>query len=391
MKELIKRDVWAFLVIPLVATIIPYGIIWLIDPPHSTKSVLWDLRLYLLLYFFASGILCRIKIFLVNFGLLSGVAVKYVNIILTIFLIYPGFVCLLLSYIPTLILLLVLNFVSFLYEKKNKKKNFLLLKVINGVVLILSYTCAFVTGMSFVICGEENYAKALENRKCFFIFFNHRSTADYVAWVIAIGEHLSKIVAGDNLKDFPVFASFLKLKAIIAKGRRKNGFYIALQKIKNQILDFFDINLSETNNSIAVKQMQDCYENGIIVGIGPNGRTRLSAPEPKPHMSAACGISDVIVPVILLDTGKYKRVMKKEPLAKPWYKFQWYVDPQVIYIIICEPMYRKNNEARDEFRDRVDEFMKEEEKIQEMLIILESMLKMRYLKNSFFKKLNFRN
>ncbi len=108
--------------------------------------------------------------------------------------------------------------------------------------------------------------------------------------------------------------------------------------------------------------MQDYYDQSVCVGIGPNGRSRRSDPHPKPHNPASCGITNLIVPVISIGGDLFKPPMKKEPLAKPWYKFQWYCSPRKIYSFTGRPIEKEEGEDKKVFCRRCDEIMVEEEK-----------------------------
>ena len=355
LPQTFERNVWALIVIPFVVTIIPYGIIWLIYPPQTVRELLWDVRLLLLYYTLIVGLACKIKIGLVEYKAMGPKWEKRFDIFLTLFGIYPGFLCLLVCYVPTLIILLVIDLIARVSEKIFHRKNFFLLRIVHGVVVIMSYAVSYVVGMTFVIIGEFP-------ARTFFMYANHEGTPDYVGWLITLGFRLSRIVAGDNLMDFPIFNGFLRLKAIIAKGRRKKEWYLIFKKMRIILTKLFTGRAAaiSVNNVEAINDMKDCYDNGICVCIGSNGRERRSDNgKLKPHNSAGFGVCPLAVPVMVLGTGRFKPPIKKEPLAKPWYQFQWYCSPRTVYAFIGEPIERLPGENKKVFRDRTDKKMAE--------------------------------
>jgi hypothetical protein len=202
-------------------------------------------------------------------------------------------------------------------------------QIIHGILYALANTLLFVEGIVLEFSGQLPEKVAM-------LAYTHEGSADYGIWKLVFGGSISKIVAGNNLLDFPVFRDVVKMTCITTN--RKPG----------------------ESNVKPMREIKECIVSGIPVGIGPNGRERRSDNGVlKEYHRAAFECVDEVVPVLVLGTGAYKPPMKREPLAKPWWKFQWYASPRKVKVIIMDVLKKDVGESGSSFAKRTHAVMTE--------------------------------
>ncbi len=412
----IKREFWALIVIPLVVTIIPYGIIWTIWPPEGIRASLRDVRFWSMAIIIFTGLLCKAKIGLYALGFLRNR--KYedrVDKFLTV-LVYSSFVFLLFCYIPVLLVLLVVaHFASKENVSEFERRTIIGLlvsgvsftfvlgwyftsrdqfplglavvllyctilmvliglaffskdkrignakRIIDGAIYILSNVCTFVFGLPLAIRGRIR-------DWVYVIVSNHEGAFEYIGgiWTSILGWRPSKILAGDNLSDFPIIGEFIGLKTITVKGRRRDKEYKGrlgkilqfVSLVWEKVRSIFTKKKKAKSGSIVnigvLREIPRNIEKKVIVWIPPRGRERLSDEGvlKKIDPQNLEGI-DVLQPIVCLGPLRYKPANKKEKTGKKWYEQQWWVSPRTIRVYILSPMHRLLGETNEQYSERI--------------------------------------
>ena len=211
--------------------------------------------------------------------------------ILLFFLIWAALGIMFFLCLPILLIIAVL---FFLFGKKQKVSDF--------IICLLSWGAVFIKGIQLKVYGKVPKAVRI-------FVVNHESSADYFVWPALLGFILSKIVAGSNLKKFPVFSWFMSLKCILVTRGDSASVKQMLEEVKQAL---------EKKSSIVIAPEK--------------GRKRISdrrfmADFYRGAFVTACETHVPISPMLTIGTGEYKPPTKKEPAAKNIWKFQWYASP----------------------------------------------------------------
>ncbi len=242
-------------------------------------------------------------------------------------------------------------------------------RIIDGTLFILSEVSGFVEGLPMELRG-----KIMD--WIMFMVSNHESSSEYVRglWTSITKLRPSKIVAGDNLDDFPILGKLLGLKVIPVKGRRGEikgflGKIVALYKeVKIAIESFFIllrffitrkkvVKKEQIKNSFTtLRETKRCMANGILVWTPPHGRERpgdngvLKRIDPR-------NLKDIEVLQVVLCLGplQYKPATKKT--GKKWYEQQWWFSPRIAHCWVLNPIWRLDGETDEEFSKRIWDIM----------------------------------
>lgn len=203
-------------------------------------------------------------------------------------------------------------------------------KITHTLIWCLGITINFLLGIKIKYEGKIS-------KEISIITPNHASSLDYFIIIALLGPMVTKVVAGSNLLKFPIFAFFLKLKCIFVD-----------RSSRQSKLD-------------SLRRSQACIEQKIPLAIFfEGGRKRRSEGgilrDPEKFEKGAFHLSVVsnipIQPVAIFGAGDFKPPMKGEPLAKKWWKFQWYNSPTII-IVSYLPLIYPEGKTKEQLMDEV--------------------------------------
>ena len=350
-----SRDITVTIVLPILVMALPYCLMWVWSSIFDTEThnFLFTFRFFSVAGIVVVGALSKLKIEFVEKGWLKNKNLeKWIDIFLTL-LIWPAFALMMFFCIPAIILVMILSAI--------KGDSLTVERFIIGVVYFLAITSLFVLGVDVQVKGsfpEDNkYVGCL----------NHESSIDYFIWPFLAGLGLSKIIAGTNLVKFPGVGQFIEARSIMIDRNAVTSIVATLKKVK-------------------------CFlAKGYRLFWNPGaGRDRLSGKGiMKKFKSGVFGILDetiAVVPILVLETMKYKPPMKGEINFKKlslvqkiitFLEFQWWSSPRRIHVVIMGGINRAivddMLEDREVFTKRVYDLMTNQKEYE--LTLLESIRK----------------
>ncbi len=272
MKRLLKtRDVWAFVVLPLIVALVPYALAWFWPSPKDARAAIYDPRVFLTAWVFISGLLCRIKILIKERTCLldNPIAESVTDILFLNLPMLGGAVIVLFCSLPALFLSKVLwgikqnkytkrvelqkaigtysfvllvavfvhdrPFVQFLasilffmrtfeigtymmvrYVAAVREDSLFVEKMIQGIYYLLCNAMLYVIGAPITYYGSlPDYFDS--------IYANHEGFLEYFVWVVMMRFLPTKFIAGKNLLKYPIFGDFIEIVCILTDRKQGNA------------------------------------------------------------------------------------------------------------------------------------------------------------------------
>ncbi len=343
MKKIVNRlkhpdfstDLLGVVVIYVLIIWVIYFVITLIGLPHNAHRFVIHFTHWLFACVLLTIIICRIRL---DLGLdETKKGVKIFDTLFT-FPIWISFCVILITAAIVAVGFLGIYLLMFFLKKLGHFLNFLIkyLAIIPcTITALLSKAAVLVTGIR-----QRNVEGEIPAKGTFLFAYKHAASTDYWQWASDLVFRVWKIVAGTNLKKFPLFNIFLELFSIpIARGSS-----ISLRKM--------------------MRKINDCLFKGVSVGIAPeSGRFRAENSKGYKYLrdfadtafiaSVKTGVP--ILPVMYLFAEEGKPPVK-EKVPKKWWKYlgktiyflknsQWYNRAIEVWRVVIPPIFPEGEET----------------------------------------------